>query len=74
MNSVMAQTLCNRLEAIKCIEDMTAAAEARRNNALCEIERHRVMLAYALRRAVRQVEDTEYQVIDAGAIEPKSAA
>jgi hypothetical protein len=74
MNSVMAQTLCNHLEAIKCIEDMTAAAEARRNDALCEIERHRAMLAHALRRAVRQVEDTEYQVIDAGADEPKSAA
>jgi hypothetical protein len=74
MNSVMAQTLCNNIEVIKCIEDMIAAAEARRNDALCAIERHRVMLAHALRRAVRQVEDTEYQVIDAGADEPKSPA
>jgi hypothetical protein len=42
---------------------MVAAAEARRNIALREIDRHRATLAAALRQAVDAVEDAEFKEI-----------
>jgi hypothetical protein len=72
MDAVMAETLCESLEEIKCIEAMIALTEARRNATLREIERHRATLACALQRALPQLEDAEYQAIDVA--EAKSAA
>jgi hypothetical protein len=72
MDTVMAETLCEGLEDIKGIEAMIALAEARRNAALREIERHRATLACALQRALPQLEDAEYQAIDVADV--KSAA
>jgi hypothetical protein len=40
---------------------MAMAAEARRNSALRELERHRASLAQALRQASDDVIDAEYQ-------------
>jgi hypothetical protein len=42
------------------MERMLAKAEARRDDALFEIERHRCAFAFTLRRTVQQVE-AEYQ-------------
>jgi hypothetical protein len=74
MDAVMAQTLCENLDHIKCIESMTAMAEARRNDALCEIERHRAMRPHTLRPTVQQIEDAQYQAVEAKSTEGQSAA
>jgi hypothetical protein len=59
IDAVMAQTLCEHLDA-----------EVRRNAALCEIERHRATLAVRLRQTVQQI-DAEYQPVDVKLAEPK---
>jgi hypothetical protein len=66
----MAQTLCEHLDDIKGIEAMIGMAEARRNGALCEIERHRATLAHRLRQTVQQ-NDAEYQALEVKSAEPK---
>jgi hypothetical protein len=69
-----AQTLSQDLDQIEQIERMTAMAEARRNNALHEIERHRATFANALRRNVQQIEEGECQVVDAESVEESDGA
>jgi hypothetical protein len=70
IDAVMAQTLCEHLDKFKGIEAMIAMAEARRNGALCEIERHRATLAHRLRQTVQQ-SDAEYQALEVKSAEPK---
>ena len=70
IDAVMAQTLCEHLDKFKGIEAMIAMAEARRNGALCEIERHRATLAHRLRQTVTQ-SDAEYQALEVKSAEPK---
>ena len=67
-DTVMAQTLCENLESIRTMEAMIVMAERRRNDVLCQIERHRVTLAHRTRQAVQQLEGEDYQT------QPKSAA
>jgi hypothetical protein len=67
------QSFCDNLAAIECIERMTAKAEARRNEALFEIDRHRSRFAFTLRRTVQQVE-AEYQAGGANSAEQTSVA
>jgi hypothetical protein len=73
-DAVMAQTLCENLEAIRTMETMTALAERRRDDAVCQIERHRVALALRARRIVQQLEDEDCQIVDASPTQSKSAA
>jgi hypothetical protein len=66
IDHVMAQTLRLRIVEIERIDRLVAAAEARRNAALREIERHRAGFAAALQRAARDaeaVEDAEFEVV-----------
>jgi hypothetical protein len=70
IDAVMAQTLCEHLDKFKGIEAMIAMAEARRDGALCEIERHRATLAHRLRQTVQQ-SDAEYQALEVKSAEPK---
>jgi hypothetical protein len=72
MDAFMFQSFCDNLHAIDCIERMIAKAEARRNDALFEIERHRSRFAFALRRTVQQVE-AEYQAVAANSAEQTSS-
>jgi hypothetical protein len=60
MDVVMAQALQIALNDIERIDGMIMKAEARRNAALREIERHRAALADALRRATESVRDAEF--------------
>jgi ribosomal protein L12E/L44/L45/RPP1/RPP2 len=64
IDAVMAETLYESLEEVKSMNAMIAMAEARRNAALCEIERHRAALACALRRTLSQVEDAQYSALE----------
>ena len=54
---VLAQTFAIKLDEIQRIEQIAALAEARRNAALREIDRHRETLGQSLRRAVQGAED-----------------
>ncbi len=59
LEGVVAQGLCLRLGFIERIERMIMAAEARRNAALREIDRHRATLGRQLRQAVLEAEAQE---------------
>lgn len=59
IDAVMGQTLRLRIGEIERIDRMTALAEARRNAALHEIERHRANFAALLRRAAQEAEKIE---------------
>src|SRR5262249_8258501 len=65
MEDVMAQTLALKLDYIERIDRMTMNAEARRNVALREIDRHRASVAQALRRAVNDIEDAQFEEVGA---------
>jgi hypothetical protein len=67
-----AQTLSQDLDHIEQIEHMTAVAEARRNNALREIERHRATFSDVPGRNVQQIE--EGQIVDAESVEESDRA
>jgi hypothetical protein len=53
------------------IDLMVARAEARRNAMVREIDRHRAVFSYHLRRSVAQIENGDYQVIEDKSTERK---
>ena len=57
--AVMAATLFKNIDVIARIEELIAMAEARRNSALRELDRHRAVLGQATRRAIEQIEQIE---------------
>jgi hypothetical protein len=61
MNEVMAEAFAEVIDPFERIDRLVASAEARRNNALREIERHREALGAAMRRAVDDAQDVEFQ-------------
>jgi hypothetical protein len=58
---VTARTLSANIDDLERIERMIMGAEARRNAALRELERHRKATAEALRRATDDVVDAEFE-------------
>jgi hypothetical protein len=64
MDSVMARTLSKSIREIESIERMTMAAEARRNAALEQIDRHRAKFALRLRRTIEEVEGLELKRLE----------
>jgi hypothetical protein len=69
-----ARGLAARIEVFERIDRMAMAAEARRNSALRELERHRASLAQALRQASDDVIEAEYQDVKQTQPGRKSAA
>jgi len=63
MDAVMGRTLALRIGEVERIDRMTMAAEARRNAALHELDRHRSGFAQTLRRVTREVDDAEFEVV-----------
>jgi hypothetical protein len=63
-DSILAQTFSLKVNDIERIEHMMALAEARRNDTLREIDRHRQTLGQKLRRAAQQLEDGQLRVIE----------
>jgi hypothetical protein len=57
IEAVVAAALSNELDAFERFDRMIASAEARRNNALREIDRHRTILGAALHSAMEEPED-----------------
>jgi hypothetical protein len=70
MDAVMAQTLCLKPDDV---ERMIAIAEARRDLALREIDRHREGLRQNPRRSVQQVEEGQLWAIENDSVPRKNA-
>ena len=70
----MAQTLALKIDQIERIDRMTMTAKVRRNAVLREIDRHRASLAQALRRASKEIEDAQFEVVEAEQIADRSGA
>ena len=66
IDDVMAETLEGKIDTFERIDRMLASAEARRNNALREIDRHREALGAAMRRAIDEVQDVPYRDVETG--------
>ena len=66
MEEATAKTFERKIEVFEQIDRMQASAEARRNNALREIDRHREAAGAAARRAIDEVEDVEFREVGAG--------
>jgi hypothetical protein len=67
MDAFMADALAKKLDDIERIDRLTTIAEGRRNDGLNQIERRRVLLGETLRRRVQEIEDGEFEVIEAPA-------
>jgi hypothetical protein len=73
MDAVMAQTLALNIDKVERIDRMLAGAEARRNVALREMDRHRSSIAADLRQAVDDVENAEFKEIPPSLTEGEAA-
>ncbi len=63
-DELIAQAVSLKLDDLERLDRMIMTKEIRRDNALREMERHHDSLAARLRRAVEEVEDAEYSVIE----------
>ena len=68
MEDVMAETLEGKIDSFERFDRLLASSEARRNNALREIERHRAALGAAMRQAIDEVQDAEFRDVDTGEV------
>jgi hypothetical protein len=68
MEDVIAETLEGKIDSFERFDRMLASSEARRNNALREIERHREALGAAVRQAIDEVQDAEFRDVDTGEV------
>jgi hypothetical protein len=66
IDEVTARTLENKLDSFERLDRLLASAEARRNNALREIDRHRDALGGGVRRSIEEIEDAEFQDVETG--------
>ena len=73
-HAIKAEALSIRIDDVERINQLIVSAETRRDATLREIERRRATLAHKLRRAVQQVEDTEYRLLEEKPPEENRAA
>jgi hypothetical protein len=64
----MATAFEQNIDQLGQLERMLASAEARRNNALREIDRHRSAYGAAIRRTLDEVEDVEFRDVESGEV------
>jgi hypothetical protein len=74
IDEATAKTLERKIDVFERIDRILASAEARRNNALREIDRHREAAGAAVRRAIDEVEDVEFRDIETGEVSGKRAS
>jgi hypothetical protein len=60
MDEVMVEAFAALIDPFERIDHLLASAEARRNNVLREIDRHREALGAAMRRGVEEVQDAQF--------------
>ena len=68
MEDVLAKTLVGKIDLFERFDRMLASSEARHNNALREIERHRAAVGAAVRQAIDEVQDAEFRDVDTGEV------
>jgi hypothetical protein len=68
IDEVTAKTLESEIDVFERVDRMLASAEARRNNALREIDRHREAAGAATRKAIGEVEDVEFREVETGEV------
>ena len=66
IDEATAKTLQKKLDCFERLDRMLASAEARRNNALREIDRHRDALGGGVRRSIEEIEDAEFRDVETG--------
>jgi hypothetical protein len=66
IHEAMAKTLEKKLDSFERPDRMLPSAEARRNNALREIDRHRDALCGGVRRSIEKIEDAEFRDAETG--------
>jgi hypothetical protein len=74
MDVLLVNALARILDDIERIDRLTTVAEGRRNASLREIDRRRVVLGETLRRTVQEVEEGEFEVIEATPAKGKKVA
>ena len=72
VDDVTAKTLESKLDSFERLDRMLASAEARRNNALREIDRHRSAFGAAVRQAINEAEDVEFRDVETGEVMAES--
>jgi hypothetical protein len=68
IDDVMAEAFAQEVDSLERFDRMLASAEARRNNALREIDRHRSALGAAVRQVIDDVEDAEFRDVETGEV------
>lgn len=68
MDDVMAEAGASEINSLERFDRRLASAEAGRNNALREIDRHRSALGAAVRQVVDEVEDAEFRDVETGEV------
>ena len=66
IDDVTAKTAEEKIDTLERLDRMLASMEARRNNALREIDRHREALGSAARGAIEEIEDVEFREVESG--------
>ncbi len=66
IDEITAKTAEEKIDTLERLDRMLASAEARRNNALREIDRHRETLGGAVRGAIDEIEDAEFREVEGG--------
>jgi hypothetical protein len=66
MDDVMAEALARVIHSFERFDHILASVEARRNDALREIDRHREALGAAIRRAVDEAQYAEFREVKTG--------
>lgn len=74
LDEVTAKTFESKIDVFERIDRMLASAEARRNNALREIDRHRDAAGAAVRQAIDEVEDVEFRDVETGEVVGKPSS
>jgi hypothetical protein len=66
IDEVTAKTLESKLDSFERLDRMLASLEARRNNALREIDRHRAAFGGGGRRSIEEIEDADFRDVETG--------
>jgi hypothetical protein len=66
IDEATAITLESKLDSFERLDRMLASAEARRNNALREVDRHRDALGGGVRQSIEEIEDAEFRDVETG--------
>lgn len=74
LDEATAKVFERKIDVFERIDRMLASAEARRGNALREIDRHRDAAGAAVRQAIDEVADVEFRDVETGEVVGKPSS